>query len=67
MGSLIEELRSSRPKVMLPEVMLPETRVMLPEILCHVARKSWSCRRMSSLVHSNEFIPCDLHKLFLFF
>ena len=41
------ELRSSRPKVMLPEVMLPETGVMLPEILCHVARKSWSCRPKS--------------------
>ena len=30
--------KSCCPKVMLPEVMLPETRVMLPEILCHVAQ-----------------------------
>ena len=36
--------RSSRPKVMLPEVMLPETGVMLPEIHCHVARNPESCR-----------------------
>ena len=36
--------RSSRPKVMLPEVMLPETGVMLPEIHCHVARNPESYR-----------------------
>ena len=29
---------------MLPEVMLPETGVMLPEIHCHVARNPESCR-----------------------
>ena len=41
----LEELRSSRPKVILPEVMLPETGVMLPKFFVmspenhgHVAR-----------------------------
>ena len=37
-------LRSSRPKVISPEVMSPETRVMLPEIHIHVARYLESCR-----------------------
>ena len=31
-------VRSSRPKVISPEVMSPETRVMSPEIYSHVAR-----------------------------
>ena len=37
-------LRSSRPKVMSPEVMSPETRVVLPEIRSRVARNPKSCR-----------------------
>ena len=36
--------RSSRPKVISPEVMSPETRVMSPEIYSHVARYLESCR-----------------------
>ena len=34
---------SSRPKVILPEVISPGTRVMLPEILSHVARNFIEC------------------------
>ena len=49
------ELRSSRPKVMLPEVMLPEIKVMLPEIHCHFARNSWSCRP-----RLNQSQPCEI-------
>ena len=37
-------LRSSRLKVISPEVMSPETRVMSPEIYSHVARYFGSCR-----------------------
>ena len=37
-GTCTHGLRSSRPKVITPEVMSPETRVMLPEIHSHVAR-----------------------------
>ena len=37
-------LRSSRPKFISPEIMSPETRVMLPEIHSHVARNPKSCR-----------------------
>ena len=45
--------RSSHPKVMLPEVKLPETGVMLPEIHCHVARNPESYRPKYdlSLIH----------------
>ena len=35
---VIRNVRSSRPKVTSPEVMSPETRVMSPDILSHVAR-----------------------------
>ena len=37
-GGALSALRSSRPKVISPEVMSPETRVMSPEIYSHVAR-----------------------------
>ena len=37
-------LRSSRPKVISPEVVSPETRVMSPEIYSHVAQYFESCR-----------------------
>ena len=43
-GELVAGNRSSRPRVMLPEVMLPETGVMLPEFHCHVARNPESYR-----------------------
>ena len=43
--SIRRSLRSSRPKVISPEVMSPETRVMSPEIYSHVARYLESCRR----------------------
>ena len=43
-GACTHGLRSSRPKVISPEVMSPETRVMLPEIHSHVARNPKSCR-----------------------
>ena len=50
--------RSSRPRVMLPEVMLPETGVMLPEFHCHVARNPESYRpkfyRVYKLEKSNN-------------
>ena len=36
-------VRSSRSKVISPEVMSPETIVMLPEIHSHVARNPKSC------------------------
>ena len=36
--------RSSRPKVISPEVISPGTRVMSPEIHSHVARNPKSCR-----------------------
>ena len=46
--------RSSRPKVILPEVMLPETGVMLPGIHCHVARNPESYRPKCYRVYKLE-------------
>ena len=40
---IINGNRSSRPKVISPEVMSPGTRVMLPEIHSHVARNFIEC------------------------
>ena len=43
LSSTQDDLRSSRPKVISPEVMFPETRVMSPEIHGHVARNFIEC------------------------
>ena len=40
---IINGNRSSRPKVISPEVMSPGTRVMLPEIHSHVTRNFIEC------------------------
>ena len=56
-------LRSSRLKVISPEVMSPETRVMSPEIYSHVARNFIMLKKILKMLAR---VKCDTVKLRLF-
>ena len=60
----IYSYRSRRPKVILPEVMLPETGVILPEIHCYVARNPESHRPKFYRVYKlkKKVTTCVYHK-----